>query len=213
MTIPPGAVTVHAPRSAAAAGVNWATWFDHFWLAKGAASLAASYVDLVGAADLTTAASPALGADGWEFNGSTQYLDTGVIPLCAGTVMVRFSNATSSDSIAVVGANDPIYLIKPRAAGDYWVIYWMANKSMGRTPPLSAGVLAVSNQQPYRNGSPDGKPGDSGPDGAYSMYIGAMNNYRHPAWFFAGNVQAVGMKATSLTGAQVAAASAAMAAL
>lgn len=40
-------------------GVNWGTWFDHFWQAKGAANYAASLLDLVGAANLVEGNSEA----------------------------------------------------------------------------------------------------------------------------------------------------------
>lgn len=64
---------------------------------KGSSSLAASYINLIspGTFDAAPGVAPTWDAvNGWTFNGSTQYLTTGIIPTTnqAYSMMVRFQN-------------------------------------------------------------------------------------------------------------------------
>src|SRR3989344_7466925 len=64
-----------------------------------AASLTASYANLANPGTYTAAVGVAptfASSTGWTFNGSTQYLTTGVIPANGWSMIVRFSNATGA---------------------------------------------------------------------------------------------------------------------
>ena len=62
---------------------------------KGAADLAASYVNLItpGTYNAAPGTAPTFdAATGWTFNGSTQYLTTGVVPASGYSMLVRVAD-------------------------------------------------------------------------------------------------------------------------
>ena len=65
---------------------------------KGAASYAASLTDLSGNEnDASEGTAPDWDADnGWKFNGSDDYLDTGLVIASGYTIIVRFSNVADN---------------------------------------------------------------------------------------------------------------------
>lgn len=195
-------------RGGAAAAVNWSQWFDHVWIAKSAASLAASYIDLVGSKTLTTSAAPTLGADGWTFNGSTQYLNTGVVCSQRTSFGVRFSNATKQYGVIV---GEEWFWIVPKWEGN--IISYRRHPTGGSAAPsISSGILFNCNDGGYQDGSLDLSWPDTGTPYGVPMYIGCKNAFDA---FFATNatVQIVVIKNGPLNAAAVEAASEAMAAL
>lgn len=202
-----------AGGAAAPAGMDWSQWFDHCWVAKGAASLAASYADLVGAQALTTAAAPTLDANGWVCNGSTSYLDSGISigpdEIGIWSVMVQFvAGSAAAGFYTAVGAyhlnitpNWYAYLVTAANGGGYSYL----------SAYMTAGNYCVAGLAAYRNGASDGAL--AGGDQSYTsnLWIGA-NSYG-PGQFYAGTIVAVGVKHAILNATAVAAAKAAMAAL
>jgi len=80
---------------------------------KDAANLAASYVNLVtpGTYDAAPGTAPTWDAtSGWIFNGSTQYLTTGITPVIdqSYSAIVRFTDATGGPGDWIFGALDSI---------------------------------------------------------------------------------------------------------
>jgi hypothetical protein len=74
--------------------------------------------------------------------------------------------------------------------------------------------MAVSGQQGYYNGSTDGGAiGAWVGTGTQQVYIGGLNNNGVLSQLISGNIQATAIYSTTLTASQVAAVSAAMAAL
>jgi len=186
---------------------------------KGAASLAASYTNLAnpGTYDAAPGVAPTLGAAGWTFNGSTQYLITGVTPANDQTwsAIVQFSGATTTGDRVVLGGADAV---GPRFYFALWVVsggkIWFDNgaEKQSTTNAVASGNLAVAGTVGYLNGAIDTTGiGIAGPF-AGSIFIGAYN-IGGPIVHYTGNIHAVAIYNTTLTAPQVVAVSAAMAAL
>lgn len=214
-------VRTFAPRSAAAA-VPWyraggAPEPVVAYQPKGAASLAASYSNLVnpGTNDAAVVAAPTFDtATGWTFNGSNQALQAAFVSNDNSGVLVRFTNCGAG---YVVGQyqNEHAFLIYPYLGGAS-VRYWNGVGLAAVAPAVTAGVLGVSGQKGYRNGSLDTSALTAhGTIGSINdrVRIGGYFSNADGGGFTAVKVQAFALWNTLLSDAQVAALSAAMAAL
>ena len=191
-------------RGGAAAGVDWSAWFDHFWLAKGAASLAASYNDLVGSQTLTVGVAPTLGANGWVFTGA-QYLNTLLSALDGWTAICR---VVSPNGDPPFGCRNPWFGVFARngAKNDYYYHYTAKTGSSNGSADM---VVAITKNAGYLNGSLDAT-WSATLSGAGSITIGRENT---GAFAYSGSIPAIGIKKSTLNGTQIADASTAMAAL
>lgn len=171
------------------------------WQPIGAASLAASYVNLAnpGTNDASPGTAPTFGAaTGWTFNGSTQYLNTGLTPGAGSSCIARVTVSAAQNGLAIGhflswgvgywnGGGGPIYV-----AGNF---------RFGATPggfPFNA-VLAHSGAQGYRDGVADGIFLVSGGAGG-AIALGSGGTTNAP---FLGIIQAAAVYSGSLTLAQV----------
>lgn len=181
--------------------------------AKGAASLAASYVNLAnpGTYDAAPGVAPTWDAvGGWTFNGTTQYLTTGVVPASGWSMIVRFSDVTVA-SRWLCGCESPQFYLASNWSGG---ALYGANGFGFRAPGIAAGVIAIAGQQPYRNGATDGATvGSIGWTTTRAISIGAVNSSGTLTGFVTGKIQHVILYDTTLFAAQVATQSAAIAAL
>ena len=180
--------------------------------AKGAASLAASYVNLVtpGTYDAYAGIAPTLGANGWAFDGNA-YLNTGIIPNTGYSALVQFINHTNNGWI--IGSRN--------AAGT--LVFGVASYV---TSPLSLFANGTSINIPTASGAGNYAVTDYGYiDGSVvtaslsnggaptQIMIGALNNNGSPAAKFIGSIVAVVIYSVNLDASQIAAIAAAMAAL
>jgi len=132
---------------------------------KGAASLAASYSNLAnpGTYDAAPGTAPTWAAGtGWVFNGSTQYLTTGLTPLEDWSIFVQFTNATNDGYILGacpgLASNERNFTIAPaRGGGGTKVRYWKGTDATTDevAPAATAGNLAICYRTAYRDGSID----------------------------------------------------------
>jgi hypothetical protein len=203
-----------------AAGVTpWAAYAP-----KGAASFAASLVDLTGqghdAVDPGGAATPGWDAvNGWTFDGLAQYLTTTFVPQIDGSqsMFVQFTGAAlvTRWMIGAQNAAAEGFRIMPQRVGAS-VRYANGNANSDIVTQLAAGNLGIAGQEPYRNGADDG-----GPLAAWSglnpmaraVWIGTNNTDGVTGSFFDGEIQAVILCDVTLTGPQAALIAGAMAAL
>jgi hypothetical protein len=182
---------------------------------KGAASLAASYDNLAGASyDAAPGVAPTFDAEtGWTFNGSTQYLDTGVDPVNDQTwsMIVRYSGATTVNYVAICGTRiggGTAFAIEPNSPDG---VYYASGGFVAKATGVAAGNLAIAGTKAYRNGVDEGLTlGVSAGDWA-SVLIGCFRDTGGaPAQFCAASVQAIAIYDVTLTADQVAAITAAM---
>ena len=180
--------------------------------AVGAASLADSYVNEAnpGTNDAAPGVAPtwAVGT-GWTFNGTTQYLTTGVVPVNNQTwsIIVRFSSLTQGSSVICgmrLNGAPGYFRIIPRFTDNN--VYYGNGNQVAVTSSLTSGVLAVGGTQGYRNGVAEGAAIAAG-GGAFSgaVYIGAGNQEGVGAVSFTATaIQALAIYSGTLSASDVA---------
>lgn len=217
LVIPSPSVQVWTPGVSAGAGGDWwdvagATCVAAY-AAKGAADLAASYINLAnpGTYNAAPGVAPTWDAtNGWTFNGSTQYLTAGVVPVTDQTwsALVRFSDRSNNNSTPFYvssGSGKNFYV-------GYFSGYYVGNggeKSLGSPP--NDGVFGFAGATAYVNGiaSIGAIPASSGVT-TYPLYIGAGNNNGSLLFAFAGKIQALAIYSTTLSAGDVASLTTAM---
>jgi hypothetical protein len=182
------------------------------WAAKGAASQAASYINLAnpGTYDLGVGTAPAWDtAVGWTFDGAThnRYLTTGITAGVGWSMIARFG--TTATPSGVVGGNyqgvgtTGIYLTPNGGAVNH-------SYRNGDTQTSVAGVvqnstLAVCALNCYSGGAADGSIAGNNTAAALTIYIGASNSNGVAASFLNGDLLAIAIYNTTLSVTQVSA--------
>lgn len=193
------------------------------WTAKGAASQAASYVNLVnpGTYDLSAAGSPSWATGtGWTLNGTTDAFSTGIAPSGTMTWIVRWANVTNTGS-----AMGYIHLFARR----HWcnpkpgstVAWGSGNTFTNAGTGVAAGTGCIARNgggRAYLNGSDVGtsfSAWSGSPDaGAYIWLGGNYNdNANSLGSFLAGDIIAAAAYNFQLNATQVAAVHTELAAL
>lgn len=195
------------------AGVTWAAAYQ----AIGAVSQAASYVNLAnpGNNNAVVVSAPTWGAaTGWTFDGVAQNLRAGALSDSqeAMTIIVRYANlGTHGDKARCVMGSTFLSLhanlqISPFTKNLYW---YRGNNGVAGAATPAGGVMALAGTSAYFNGA---YVGNTAFGGALSrnIFIGTSTQ---GSQFFNGDVLAAGIAMSVLTAEQVAAVSAAMAAL
>lgn len=182
---------------------------------KGAASLAASYVNLAnpGTYDAALGVAPTwASATGWTFNGSTQYLTTGIVPASGWSMLARIANTIAWGGI--VGAT-------PTTSNGFSMRWFPETLRVGihetgfiGNVAIATGneVLALAGRNLYSDGVFLASGGGT-LSTAPGLYIGAENLMGVKNYPFTGMILAVAIYSSTLTAGEVAAVSAAMAAL
>ena len=184
----------------------------------GAASLADSYVNLAnpGTFDAAPGGAPTFSAEtGWGFNGTTQYLTTGIVPAVGYAVIVRISSVGASGTRAIIGvasvSGAGLVIFSQRLSGQ---AAWRSGGTFDKSPAAADGTLGIGGQRAYRNGVDEGEIPAWTAVETRGLFLGANNNVGSPNLFFLGNIQAIAIYDTSTDHAiWVPAVSAAMAAL
>lgn len=180
---------------------------------KGAASLAASYVNLVnpGTYDAAPGVAPTFaGATGWTFNGTTQYLTSGVAPAITWTVIARFANAVASiGGVGAYNAGSDNFFIRP--ANGVGNRTYASGGERNVVGAQTACVMALAGKNCYLNGVSDGTIGAGGSN-TRAIGLGSVNASA-PIYYYSGDIIAVAICSSTQSAGQIAAASAAVAAL
>jgi hypothetical protein len=169
---------------------------------KGAADLAASYVNLAnpGTYNAAPGTAPTWDAvNGWIFPGN-KYLKTGVVPVVTSqswSAIVRASGITGTSSNYIYGcyvtapAPDARFFIVSRPTSFTEFANGAAGKIfLGRND--SAGIFAMAGKNCYFDGLLLGS--DTGGNGgtlALEIYIGCANLNGSPSSYLTGNIQAL----------------------
>lgn len=206
---------ISTTAAAAAAASEW--WLEGgvaeaecvaAYAAKGAASQAASYVNLAnpGTYDLTVGSAPAWDTgSGWDFNGSSHYLLTGVAPTWGYTMIVKLSSFDANNFGIPVGT------------GTFFLQNWdgttfrysLVNAPFQTLGYAASGVFAIAGGGyaagiGYRDGVQDVTGMGNGGEPTYvEFYIGANNNAGSPANYSGAVVQAVAIYNTQLSQAEI----------
>jgi hypothetical protein len=183
---------------------------------KGAANLAASYVNFAHPGTYDAAPGVAPGWDttiGWIFS-IPKYLKTGIVPTLTYSMMVQFSGyTTGATAKALAGCystSTQNFLIHAEMSAGF-VGYWNGGSLTG-SASMAAGNLCVAGKTGYKNGVIDGTIPAGGTNNAIEIYIGALNGAGTPSQHTACNMQALAIYDIDIS-AYVAGLRAAMAAL
>jgi len=177
--------------------------------AKGADSLAASYTNLADAeTPLVPGVAPTWDAtDGWIFNGTTQYIDTTIVPANDQTwsFMVRYSAATT-DQRWVVGVVDggfgAYFGSTPLFFGS---IQYASGGIQSTGTNTAAGVVGIAGNKAYHDGVAESGTISSAAGSWDGLAIGGLRLSGGTATsFYAGKIQAVALYSGTLNGTQVA---------
>ena len=157
-------------------------------------------------------------ATGWKFNGSTQYLTTGIVPVNDQTwsAIVRISGGGTSNEECVFGlynaSNNAFNIYSYAAAATNAVLYRNAGQ-LSVAPGATSGVLAMAGNLAFRDGAQEsGTIGAGAGSNSLAIILGAIN-YSPLLHHFSGNILAFASYSNTLTAGEVATVSAAMAAL
>lgn len=164
---------------------------------KGATDLTDSYVNLVNPG--TNNAAPGVAptwnvTDGWIFNGTTQFLTTGVTPANNQTwsMLIQFTNGPAVGPRALAGSvtiGTTIFRVLIAATGN---VAYSNGGTLVVAPNITAGNLGVAGNRGYRNGIAEGANIVAwGGGAAASIYIGCFNNNGATSSFTNANIQAI----------------------
>ena len=183
----------------------------------GAASLAASYVNLAnpGTYDAAPGTAPTwAAATGWTFAAASRaYLSTGVLINDGWTAIIRVNAVSGYYGVAFgmyENGHKNMY-VRPRQTQTLRKYAYAGTNSVSGA--LTTGVMAMADTACYLNGSADGTIAQAWSGGAATipLWIGALNF--STKYYFTGSVQAFAIYNTTLSAAQVAAISSGMTAL
>lgn len=126
------------------------------YAAKGAVSLAASYINLAnpGTYNAAPGTAPTWDAtNGWIGNGATnsRYLTTGIVPVNGCSILVRFSGATDNNNLygSLTAGNDgKDFYIANAVSG----VQFANGGRYSSGQITTSGVLGVAGTKTYRNG-------------------------------------------------------------
>lgn len=170
---------------------------------KGAASLAASYVNLAnpGTYDAAPGVAPTFdAATGWTFNGSTQYLMTGVVPSSGWSMAVRFANVSPASTFRVIVGSQGVGNTRFYIAFGSNPRYVYGNGYVNVIDSgLTNGVLAHAAQYCYKDGVSDGQISDAFSGTGKEIYVGAHNSIGVLEFFLSCQIQAVSIYSTTLS--------------
>lgn len=195
--------------------------FNRAWLAGGiprtacvaayepicAVSLADSYINRAnpGTNDAAPGTAPTWSAKlGWTFNGTTQYLTTGVVPGQMWSMIARYSNASLTPYRGLMGSRSgtpyanslTLWLWGGTGKSD-----WVNGIPYVSLTAIASGVMAIAGLAAYRDGVGFGDLGYAAwPGAAPSIYIGDVNGNSQP---FLGDIQAAYIYNVPITPTQV----------
>ena len=186
--------------------------------AKGAASLAGSYINLAnpGTYNLTTTSAPTFDAStGWTFNGTANFLATGIVPNSKNwTYIVAFTDAslitTDRCLIGVFGTNLCVAMYPALGADNQHYAYTSDAGAVASIYCRTAyGVMAKTNLKLFLDGYSDRAIADSAPGAnTTQVLIGDLSAGAHQ--YYSGKIQRVAIYNTTLTDTQILAVSRAM---
>lgn len=180
---------------------------------KGASGLTESYTNLAnpGLYNCTapTAAPTWDVVNGWKFNGTTQYLDSGVIPPINQTWsgIVKFTNANLLSTFCSIFGAGPLVNTGYMIAVSNSVRFYYNGGYKSFSGGKSAAVMAFAGVYCYLDGAKEtGTIPYTAAVNTYSVFIGSLNNAGTPYFTYsqASYIQAVAFFSTVLTDYQVA---------
>lgn len=203
---------------------EWAVGDAYWWLSGGslssevvavyqpqwATSLANSYINLSnpGTNDAAPGVAPTwAAADGWTFNGTTQYLTTGVVPGASHSVLATFANSTQDDG-TLLGAQSLSgdYELASYPTFDELVYYYGRNSVTEGVADGANGTIALTGVNYSYNGVViNSFLPDDWTDFPPALFIGCLNanGSPDPSYYYAGDIHAIAVYNVALSDAEL----------
>lgn len=132
---------------------------------------------------------------GWTFNGTTQYLTTGIVPAGNQTwsVLVCFADVTANTAVqALCGYWDMSnsanrFTVSPNFTGNVRLYFYSQYKSVAAR--VLSGVQGMAGRQPVLNGIVDGPEVAAGSGTLSEIYVGANRKGAVAGDFLAGAIR------------------------
>lgn len=146
------------------------------WQAKGAASLAASYVNLVnpGTHDLTVGVAPTLDSYGWVSDAGLAYLVSDIVPTLSYTLIARVTATAAVQAFIGVQTSATQRFYFRNTITDVNVLRGSATAATAPAITDDA-VYAMAGITPYRNGVPETAMSDAGTDPTHPIMVMGYN--------------------------------------
>lgn len=164
------------------------------WTLKGAASQAAGQVNLVnpGTFDLSGGVTPTWSAaSGLIFNGTTQYLLTGITPVAGYVMVVRFAGGvTGSVRCPLGGRGSSLTRLSVQPTSTTNVRFFQYGGSASKAGEVTAGVMGLTPTTGYLNGAFDLSYDPSWSGTPAAIVLGAFNGDGTISQYWPGSVQA-----------------------
>lgn len=180
------------------------------WQPKGAASQAASYVNLVnpGTYNASPIVAPAWDSvGGWTGNGTTTYLATGLTPAANWSILVRFSDCSGDTAILAgsegLGTEAKFVLFARVSTGTARLYRNGTSAGISIASPLVSGVMGFAGPTAYLNGSAEAGTLSDNLSLGLPIYILARNANGTPNGFAAAKIQAIYVYRAILSGANI----------
>lgn len=183
------------------------------YAAKGAASLAASKINLPTPGTLDLAPSPDdpswNATDGWYGFTATQFLKLVTAPTDNWSVVVRYGNSSDNVVAMLFTNNTGKWAISASSSAYNGLVFFHSSQEARNR--VTSGVVGMSGKLCYINGTYDVTIGAGAIDPGTNICIGGFNGWSGGT--FNGSIQAIAFYDVSITAAQMLAVSTAMAAL
>lgn len=178
--------------------------------ATGTADIAASYVNLAnpGTYNLTTTSAPTWASDtGWTFNGTDEYLDTGVTPVNDQTWSMFVAIDVSSSGTTAVGTYSDVapahaFAITPTDTFPVGRTYWSGGKAAIPQTALS-GIMGFAGTTAYFHDDAEASAIAEAAGALNSIYVGALHTNTASVYYWGGTISALVIYNTTLSAAQV----------
>ena len=185
---------------------------------KGAVSLAASYTNIVnpGTNDAAPGAAPTWSVtDGWVFNGSSQYLTTGIVPDINTTIIVKLSSITlPAATKAITGASTGASNCYIGCFNSNSVLFRFSDWTATKVANPSNSVLAITQYNGYINGIAVGTNKSPAPITVTdAIIIGGLLDDGNPGAYINPKIQSYAIYDTTLTVSEILTVSQAMEAI
>lgn len=167
---------------------------------KGAASLAASYVNLItpGTNDMIVGVAPTLITAGWLGNGSAYLIVPFLVDARSHTILCRFTNVNINERVFGTVMVNHFELRPMYPLSDHCEYRCGPGATVFVAPQIATGTIAMAANNLYRNGLSDGTGDLANAAATVSTYVLGTNNGGLPIGVLnGGSIQAVAIWDTS----------------
>lgn len=142
---------------------------------------------------------------GWDFNGSSQYVDTQVKASPTTTAIIMYEDAATNDGVTIgVNTTSPLRSFTTRPNESIQSSFNIGQSNFNHAPAQFAGIVTLLGTGAYSNGvSENVTPTWTGGAMANNIYVGATDDISSPNLYFSGRILRVAIYDFLLSAAQI----------